>query len=65
MDMILTILIVTLSSLVLMVGALYVIGTVAMAVVAAVDATVVGIRHRYGQAGRLRGTHYGTPAMHH
>jgi uncharacterized membrane protein YdfJ with MMPL/SSD domain len=65
MDVILTVLIVTLTSLVLIVGALYVIGTVVMTVVAAIDATVVGIRHRYGQSGRLRGTHYGTPAMHH
>jgi len=65
MDVILTVLIVTLTSLVLMLGALYVVGTMAMAVIAAIDATVVGIRHRYGQSGRLRGTHYGTPAMHH
>ena len=65
MDVFLSVLILVPTALVLAAGALYVIGVLAITVAAAIDATAAGIRHRYGEAGRLRGTHYGTPAMHH
>ena len=65
MDVFLAILILVPTAAALLVGSLYILGTLAMSVVAAVDATMAGIRHRFGEHGAMRHTHYGTRALHH
>jgi hypothetical protein len=65
MDVFLAVLIIVPTAAALLVGSLYILVMVAMSAVAAVDATVAGIRHRFGEHGAMRHTHYGTPALHH
>lgn len=65
MDVFLAILILVPTVAVLVIGALWVIGTVVGSVVAGVDGIVVALRHRYGASNRFYDTHYRTPAMHH
>lgn len=42
-------------------GALYIVGTIIMSVVSAVDAVIVSVRHRLHAPRK----HFGTPALHH
>ena len=52
-------------ALVLILSGLFIMVVLVVAVVGGVEGVYKAIEHRFGSHGMLRGSHYGTPALHH
>lgn len=65
MEQLLAILILVPTVMVLTIGVLYIVGTIAMSGIAGIDAIVTTIRHRLRPSGRPHANHYGAAALHH
>jgi hypothetical protein len=51
--------------LVLIFSGLFIVGMVVVAVIGGVEGIDKALVHRFGSHGMMRGSHYGTPVLHH